>query len=110
MALTLESKNKMLDHLMKSTPLYVAGLTSLSEADAILTGRKPIEFTDAVDGITTGNSLEPLTISAGTTIVSVALYTDVTAGELLGIFELTLPETYANEGSLSVNNLTISLV
>jgi len=109
MSLTVEARNKMLDHLVGTTQLYVAALHSEDVSDEILTGRKQIMFTTAEGGVVVGNSLEDLIISIGFTVTHIALYDTATEGVLLGVFSLTNPETFANEGSLTIQNLTITL-
>lgn len=109
MGLTITARNKMLDHLVNEVPLYVGGLTSENGSDEILTGRKQITFTTAVGGVVVGNSAEPLVISLGTTITHVAIFDSDTGGELLGVFPLTTPETFSNEGSLNITGLSITL-
>lgn len=107
--LTTEAKNKMLDHLVGTTTLYLAGLTSVNPADEILTARKSVTFAAASGGSVVGNSDEDLVITAGTTVSHIALYDAVTGGLLLGRFPLTVLESFGSEGTLKVQNLTIEL-
>lgn len=109
MSLTVFSKNKMLDHLTTYQTLYITALTSSDTADEVLTGRKVVSFSSAASGSVVGASAEDIVISAGTTVTHLAVFDEVTGGDALGVFSLQNPETFTNEGSLSVTGLTITL-
>ena len=109
MSLTVKTLNNMLDSVF-SQDLFVAALTDADASAEVLTGRKPISFTAANIGAVLGNSDEDLVIQAGTTVTHLAIFDSLTSGDLICILELTDPESYSNEGSMSVRDLSISLV
>jgi len=111
MSLTAYAHNEMLDKLVNDTNIYVAALTSGSDADEILTGRRLMTFAAADASSVTGSSNTGITISAGLTVTHLALFDALRTGNgnLVGIFSLDSPETFANEGTLSVTDLTITL-
>ena len=109
MSLTTATKNKLLDYLATDEILYAAGLTSEALEDEITTGRQVVVFTAAADAVITGSTPTPIDVLAGTTITHLALYNALTDGENIGIFAITSPETFANDGELSVIGLSITL-
>lgn len=110
MSITTKVLNSMLENAIRSFDTYVTALTEADISSEILTGRKVINFSEASAGSIIGDSEEDLVISEGTTITHLAVFDSQEDGELLCIVELENPETFSNEGSLSVKQLKISLV
>lgn len=107
--LTNFTKNSMLDHIFNGTSLWVGVQSSSDVVDTIITPRKTMTFTAANNGVAIGTSDSDVVIPAGSTVTHIAIYNAETGGELLGVFSLTIPETYGSEGSLSITGLEVTL-
>lgn len=110
MSITTKVLNDMLNGFIAIHDTYVTALTEPDISSEILTGRKAIDFSEASAAYIVGDSLEDLVIPEGTTVTHLAVFDSEQDGELLCIVELDNPETFSNEGSLSVKQLKISLV
>ncbi len=110
MSITIKVLNSMLDFSIRSLNTYVTALTEADISSEVLTGRKPINFSEATAASIIGDSVEDLVIPEGTTVTHLAVFDSEQDGELLCIVELENSETFSNEGSLSVKELKIALV
>ena len=108
MAITVYTQDYMLDHLVTSKTLYVAA-SSTSVDDLQSNGRQVLTFPDPASGGSVTGTVEDLVIPAGNTVATIKVYDDLTGGEVILTHSLANPETYTNEGSLSIDTITIQV-
>lgn len=99
----------MLDHIFSGASLWVGVQSSADVADTIVTPRKTMTFTAANNGVAVGTSDTDVVIPAGSTVTHIAIYNAETGGDLLGVFDLLVPESYGSEGSLGITGLEVTL-
>jgi hypothetical protein len=108
MAITVYTQDYMLDNLITNKTLYVAASSSTND-DLQNNGRQLLTFANPSSGGSVTGTVPDLVIPAGNTVATIKVYDDLVAGEVILTHELGTPEPYANEGSLSIDTITIQV-